>query len=194
MTSSGQFDDQFVRFPDHALLRQGDICRLDDFPTWDVGEASIVSRPDGDSSHLILPILERMQMKDDSVLLSVATHCCDLENSSSRRAITIAPVIAPPASVGDTERPQRLAACGDRDESGTYDWISLFPIGFAGDSSEHAFSLIDWSLATHMRPPKSAFSLLLEGKIAEMSEEARVSYRTKLAAVYGRPISPSDDT
>src|SRR5687768_1292622 len=103
-----------------GVLRQGDICALDAYPSYDLRKVSRQTGHLGD--HVVLPQLDRVYPSEngDGLLAAVCSQCCDLENPGKRSGVLIAPLRYAPAKATDSARLDEIRGSAVRDASGAY--------------------------------------------------------------------------
>lgn len=173
-----------------TALRQGDVCEVDFFPLWAVSRDPYVV---AGGAYKGIQVGEFSQVARSSVtqgkrLAIVCSYDCDLENPRARKGILIAPLVPVPNSHRDfneitASSEPRIAEDGHP----VFSFVNYYPLDLGeilpGESS---FAAAEFSAITTVASPKDASEMLEAGKIFEMTDAQRVSFRTKLAVFVGR--------
>lgn len=172
-------------------LRQGDICTLDLFPYWDVNKALTVSGLTG-PSHLQIPGMDKVlpaKVPAGQRLVAVCSYDCDLENPRDRRGILLAPIFA----LSPTDPRSEGILGSDRLQTNdvgelVFNYLQLFPVSVDGLTTVPTpHGVIDFSAMTSLGKAAAVTGTLLTRKVAEMTEDQRLRFRSKLATFVGRP-------
>lgn len=171
----------FIETPGQEL-RQGDICGVTAFPTWNVEQTREVLGSDGTVKQLLLPTHDRLATQNDQKLVVVCSHDCDIENPRQRFGLLLAPLVPIPAGPNETEMRNAIMNSGVLTND-AYEYINFFPLTINNGDQV----VVDFSAITHFARARQTVDALLANKIAELTDEARADFRLKLGAFFGRP-------
>lgn len=173
-------------------LRQGDICMIDIFPAWDHVESPRIMTGKRISGVQLSawPKISRAASDGTSVLVSVCSYDCDLENPRSRWGVALAPLI--PLS---RQRPdyENLLSCGTPIVDGeniSYTYLNSFPYpenpSFFDGGNQKTAAIADFSAISHMGKAKDVIELLKSRVIYRLDDATRRNFQTKVAMFMAR--------
>jgi hypothetical protein len=172
--------------PSTDELRQGDICTVPFFPRWDLEKTPSVKLGDGIQAVQMMAWDPVVKAEDGSHLAMVCSHDCDLENPRSRSGVLIAPIISIPAKVG-SDAFNTIVASHSMHEN-AYAHFPLFPFPLPGaEGRDEKWVVADFSSAMSFGRSGPVIEALLGTKKHQLTDEARVLFRTKLGTFLGRP-------
>jgi hypothetical protein len=71
-------------------------------------------------------------------------------------------------------------------QDGSYAYINLFPVQLPVSQEDPVWRVVDFSSIMSVGPPPKLVPILRKAKHLEMTEEARLLFKRKLAAFFGR--------
>lgn len=173
-------------------LRQGDVCMIDVFPSWDNAQAPRIMTGNKISGVQLSawPKISRAASDNASVLVSVCSYDCDLENPRSRWGVALAPLIPLARQHKDYEN---LISSGTpllEGEDISFNYLNTFPYpensSFIDARNEKTAAMADFSAISHMGKAKEVIELLKSRVVYRLDDETRVNFQTKIAMFMAR--------
>lgn len=164
-------------------LKQGDVCKLDVFPVWQLDTAGAM--PEGPYAGVtLIPTFPRTLPYQDGVLAIVCSHDCDLENPRGRSALQLAPLTKVPASPHE-DRYEIIMASDRTTPDDEWNFIQVFPLKLPQELGAQDV-VADFSAITSLGKATEAADLLTSVRVAGLNEDERTQIRLKLGAFLGR--------
>jgi hypothetical protein len=162
-------------------LRQGDICYSWPIPRWLLTDYHVLMTAEGKVAKVQVGVYER----GADLPLVLCSHDCDLENPRERAGFLVAPLR--PWPFGDMSSDSSLELVGaSKIQNGSYAYINLFPVYLPEARQDQGWHVVDFSSIMSVGPPPKLVPILRKAKHLEMTEEARLLFKRKLAAFLGR--------
>lgn len=182
----------WVESPGDAL-RQGDVCVIEGLPIWNVAGMTMRDARQELTSFIIPPhkTLQWSDLTGGSAVV-VCSHDCDVENPRTRTGLVVAPLVAVPASRNDPDTYAKIMTSGDT--SIEINFVHLFPLEIPVEQGEARDAVADFSAITTVARANKAVEHLVSGKVLEMDDGTRESFRRKLALFFGRPYQEPRDS
>lgn len=187
----------FVDALDGTVLRQGDILRSIPFPILSLAELHFLGklsgigadgRPELRASEMVIREQPAWlcQLRLRIGFACVISQCCDLEprNGQVTSTISLARLVAPPKSTrSDREKRESLQANKFPLNPEDPGYLQYFYVP-AHDLLGGKDWVVDYSQLTSI--PAAEFPAILGSKVLQMTDDARIRFKVKLAAAVGR--------
>jgi hypothetical protein len=182
-------------------LRQGDICRVEQFPRWTLKSTNL-DLPNVDKHILAVDQMTRLSRYREEFLACVCTYDCELDYKDDRSGVLLAPVKPFPSInstsgyrlLKDSWRPvgfesmsdeQALRALEGNDDLAFANY-NFFPMRLALDGKEQDV-VVDFASMTSVAEPRKAIPRLLSTKMFQLTDAARQFFQLKIALFMARP-------